>query len=60
MVLWNRDGLEPTYKAHVKRLAYASRYGHAGEWMFHVSTDFLQDFNGALSEIVEEENGPRK
>ncbi len=56
---WQEAGTEATYKARVKRLAFASRYGRAGEWMFYVGTDFLQDFCEAVGEIVEEENRPR-
>jgi hypothetical protein len=44
----------------MKRFAFASRYGRAGEWMFFVPTDFLQSFVEAVGEIVEEENRPRK
>ena len=57
---WRRAGTEETYKRYVKRLAFASRYGHAGEWMFRVSSDFLQDFVEAVAEIVSEENRSQK
>lgn len=56
---WRLAGTEETYKARVKRLAYASRYGRAGEWMFHVGSDFLDDFCEAVNEIVGEENTPK-
>ena len=56
---WRRFGVEETYRERVKRLAYASRYGRAGSWMFEVSSVFLQDFIEAVAEIVEEENRPR-
>ena len=57
---WRIAGVDETYRQTVKRLAFAGRYGHAGEWMFHVGVDFLEDFTNALAEIVEEENRPRK
>lgn len=44
----------------MKRLAYAGRYGRAGEWMLTVPSWFLQDYVEAVGEIVEEENRPRK
>ena len=60
MLAWRIEGaLEDTYDAQVKRLAYASRYGRAGEWMFHVPSDFLQDFVDQVAEIVEEETRPK-
>lgn len=52
---WRRAGVETTYKARVKRFAFAARYGRAGEWMFRVSGEFLQDFCDAVEEIVREE-----
>jgi len=56
-ILWREHGsLEATRRAQVKRLAFVARYGHTGDWMFHVPSDWLQDFAEALSEIVEEEN----
>lgn len=57
--VWRIAGTEETYKQTVKRLAFATRYGHAGEWVFHEGVDFLQDYCEALAEIVEEENRPR-
>lgn len=53
---WRDAGaVDRTYRARVKRLAIAGRYGHAGEWMFRVDGRFLQDYVEALGEIVKEE-----
>lgn len=57
---WRRAGTDETSRAMMKRLAFACRYGHAGEWVLTVPTWFLQDFVDAVGVIVEEENPPRK
>jgi hypothetical protein len=57
---WRLAGTEDTYKAHVKRFAYATRYGHAGAWLLDMPSYFVQDFVEATGEIVEEENRPKK
>ena len=59
-VMWRVEGAERTYHEQVKRLAFATRYGHASDWVFRVPTDFLQDYCQALASIVEEENRPRR
>lgn len=53
---WRLAGTEDTYRNVVKKLAFVGRYAHAGEWMFNVDGEFLQDFIEATVEIVEEEN----
>ena len=60
ILAWRRAGTEETLRAQMKRLAYASRYGHAGDWMLRVPSWFLQDFVEAVGGIVEEENRPKK
>lgn len=44
-----------------KRLAYVCRYGHIGlDEALHTGTRELNKFAKALSEIVEEENAPKR
>jgi hypothetical protein len=61
MMIWREPGTaEESYRQHIKRLAYACRYGHAAPFVFGVDSGFLQDFCNALGEIVEEENRPTR
>lgn len=58
---WRQPGaIEDTRRAHMRRLAYATRYGHAGDWVWFAPSDLLQEYVEALAEIVEEENRPRE
>jgi hypothetical protein len=51
--------VEATRKRQFKMLAYASRYGRAGEWMLRADSDWLRQFCEAIDELVTEENAPR-
>jgi len=51
--------VESARKRQFKVLAYASRYGRAGEWMLRADFAFLNEFCEAVDELVQEENAPR-
>lgn len=56
---WRRMGVEPTRARQFKVLAYASRYGRAGEWMLRADSRWLDEFCAQVDELVREENAPR-
>lgn len=56
---WARAGTEKTYRLLMRRHAYASRYGHAGAWLWDADSELVGDFCEALDEIVREENRGR-
>jgi hypothetical protein len=52
-------GVDETLRLHMRRIAYACRYGKAAAFVWEMDSELLNMFCAAVGEIVEEENRPR-
>lgn len=60
-VAWEKVGTEEALHRCWKRVAYATRYGKAGlRDALSMCSLSLQDYLEAVSELVQEENRPRR